>query len=163
RHLAYHQLWQILHQLPGSARERALDAIREWAAAPNVVEPDSRPLSPQEVRQLTSGRLVEIGGHSVTHPFLPLLDREGQRREIVENKLRLEELIERPLRHFAYPHGQLTEETVALVKQAGYRSACTSEVGAVDRSADPFRLPRVGAQDWNREEFAHALRDRFAV
>jgi peptidoglycan/xylan/chitin deacetylase (PgdA/CDA1 family) len=162
RHRAYHQLWQVLYDAPGSTREVVLNAIRTWAADITNVRSDCRPLSSQEVRQLASGTMIEVGGHSVTHPALPLLAREEQREEIFENKLRLEELLGRPMRHFAYPHGQLSPDTVSLVKQAGYESACTSEGRPVDDSTDVFHLPRICVEDWNRDEFARRLTRRFA-
>ena len=33
RHLAYHELWQILHRLPSSTREQLLDTIQDWAGS----------------------------------------------------------------------------------------------------------------------------------
>ena len=131
------------------------------ARAPMASAPRARPLSSQEVRQLASGPGIEIGGHSVTHSSLPLLDREAQRREIVENKRRLEELLGRPLQHFSYPHGEHSDETVSLLKQAGYEAACTTQAFAVERSVDIFRLPRICVEDWNGDEFARRLNHRF--
>ena len=162
RHLAYHHLWQILHQLPSATRDRLLDTIQEWAGgASAATDSTSRPLSAQQVRQLASGAGIEIGGHSVTHSSLALLDREAQQREIVDNKRRLEELLGRPMRHFSYPHGEFSEDTVTLLKQAGYDSACTTQNVAVDRPADLFRLPRISVEDWSEDEFARRLKQRF--
>jgi peptidoglycan/xylan/chitin deacetylase (PgdA/CDA1 family) len=156
RHLAYRELWETLAELPYSARETLVDTIHAWAGDGDAT-PECRPLSSREVRQLGSGSLIEVGGHSVTHPSLPLLEREDQAREILENKTRLEELVGRPLRHFSYPHGRFGEETVSLVKAAGYRSACTSATAAVTRAADVFRLPRISVRDWTGAEFSREL------
>ena len=162
RHLAYYDLWQILHRVPSSTREQLLDTIQDWAGSgSNGVGSACRPLSAQEVRQLAVGPGVEIGGHSVTHPSLPLLDHESQQREIVENKRRLEELLGRRLQHFSYPHGELCDDTVSLLKQAGYEAACTTQAFAVERSVDLFRLPRICVEDWNGEDFARRLKHRF--
>ena len=162
RHLAYHELWQILHRLPSSTREQLLDTIEDWAGSgSNGAGSACRPLSSQEVRQLASGPGIEIGGHTVTHSSLPLLDRDAQKREIVENKRRLEELLGRPLQHFSYPHGELCDETVSLLKQAGYEAACTTQAFAVERSVDLFRLPRICVEDWDGDDFARRLKHRF--
>jgi peptidoglycan/xylan/chitin deacetylase (PgdA/CDA1 family) len=162
RHLAYHQLWQILHRLPSLARDRMLDTIQEWAGRnSSPAESTGRPLTCQQVRQLASGPGIEIGGHSVTHSSLAILDRAAQQSEILENKRGLETLLGRPLRHFSYPHGEFSENTVSLLKQAGYDSACTTQNVAVDRPVDPFRLPRISVEDWNGEEFARRLKHRF--
>jgi peptidoglycan/xylan/chitin deacetylase (PgdA/CDA1 family) len=138
-----------------------VDAIRAWAGDVDAPS-DSRPLGADEVRLLAEGPLVEIGGHSVTHPSLPRLDSREQAREIAENKAQLEALLDRPLRHFAYPHGDYGDDTVALVEAAGYRSACTCDVTAISRTVAAFRLPRIGAEDWSGPEFADRLGQRFA-
>ena len=128
-----------MHRLPTSTRERLLDAVLAWAGAgASDAGSTCRPLTAQEVRQLATGPRIEIGGHSVTHSCLPLLDRETQQREIVENKRRLEDLLGQSLRHFSYPHGEFNEDTVSLLKQAGYAAACTTKHLPVDRSADLF-------------------------
>ncbi len=162
RHFAYHQLWQILHRLPSSARDRLLDTIQDWAGETSSTEGSTcRPLSAEQVRQLAAGPGIDIGGHSVTHSSLALLDREAQQREILDNKRRLEELLGRPMRHFSYPHGEFSADTVSLLKQAGYDSGCTTQNVAVDRPADLFRLPRISVEDWSEDEFARRLKQRF--
>ena len=161
RHRAYHELWQALLALPSSAREAAVNNIQRWAD--NIEAPtESRPLTTDQVRQLASGSLVEIGGHTVTHPCLPRLDRQEQAGEIVDNKIRLETLLDQPLRHFAYPHGQFNHDTIALLREAGYHSACTTSAAAVTAPAEVFRLPRIRVADWTGAEFSRRLRQRFA-
>jgi peptidoglycan/xylan/chitin deacetylase (PgdA/CDA1 family) len=161
RHQAYHELWQALSKLPDPAREHLVDTIRAWAGDSDETS-SCRPLSSEQVRQLATGPLVEVGGHSVSHSSLPLLDLAGQAREILDNKTRLQELVGRPVLHFAYPHGHFDEHTLVLVKEAGYCSACTSVAAAVSLSADVHRLPRICAEDWTADEFACRLRQRFA-
>jgi peptidoglycan/xylan/chitin deacetylase (PgdA/CDA1 family) len=169
RHVAYHRLWKALHRLPSPSRDRVLDTIQDWATPRAHVEGEQgeaadsggRPLSSDGVRQLAAGPGVEIGGHTVTHPCLSLLDRDAQEWEIVENKRRLEELLERPLRYFSYPHGELTDDTVSLLKQAGYEAAWTNKSFAVGPSTDLFRLPRVCVEDWSRRDFARKLKVHF--
>jgi peptidoglycan/xylan/chitin deacetylase (PgdA/CDA1 family) len=163
RHLAYHQLWQVLHRLPSSTRDRVLAAIEAWAGGnASDAAATNRPLSLQQVRQLASGPGIEIGGHSVTHSSLALLDRDAQYREILDNKQHLEDLLGGSLHHFSYPHGEFSEETVSLLEQAGYDSACTTQNVGIEHPADRFRLPRISVDDWNEEEFARRLARRFA-
>jgi peptidoglycan/xylan/chitin deacetylase (PgdA/CDA1 family) len=139
-----------------------LGIIQDWAGSDSERGGSScRPLSSQQVRELASGRGIEIGGHSVTHSSLPLLDRETRQQEIVANKRRLEELLGRPLHHFSYPHGELCDDTVSLLKHAGYASACTTQACAVDQSVDLFRLPRICVEDWTGDDFARRLQHDF--
>jgi peptidoglycan/xylan/chitin deacetylase (PgdA/CDA1 family) len=162
RHSAYHRLWQAFHRIPSATRDGLIDAIHDWGKSGCAAGPSScRPLTASEVRELASGPGIDIGGHTVTHPALPVLDRQAQEREIVENKRQLEDLLGRRLRLFSYPHGECSDETVALLKEAGYVAAFTTQGSVVERSADLFRLPRIAVEDWSAEEFADRLRNQF--
>lgn len=81
-------------------------------------------------RMLTGGELsalaedgVEMGAHSMTHPQLDQVPVASARREIVESKDALEQMLGRPVTTFAYPHGHHTRTIKGLVADAGYTSA----------------------------------------
>jgi peptidoglycan/xylan/chitin deacetylase (PgdA/CDA1 family) len=114
-------------------------------------------LSAEEVSALARNPLIEIGAHTVTHASLPTLAEADQRREIVESRSRLEALVDRPLASFAYPFGDYADETVRLVREAGFQSACTTDADAVRPSSDPFRLPRMAVADSDGETFYRSL------
>ncbi|BAY49656.1 polysaccharide deacetylase [Scytonema sp. HK-05] len=102
---------------------------------------------------------------SVTHPFLSFLPVDRQKQEIQESKTRLEEIIGQPVVSFAYPHGNYSEETTALVREAGFTNACTTYPRTVRRwgwarnsaGSDRLKLPRVVVKDSDGEEFAKQL------
>jgi len=64
----------------------------------------------------------EIAGHTVTHPTLPAVDADEQKRQICNDRVALLGLGFAP-KSFAYPHGAFTPETQAIVKTCGYNSA----------------------------------------
>lgn len=67
----------------------------------------------------------EIGGHTITHPQLPELSREEQRKEICEDREHLQ-LAGFTVDNFSYPAGAHNATTEALVAECGYESARTS-------------------------------------
>ena len=74
----------------------------------------------------------------------------------------LEERLGRRISIFSYPHGghaDFTSATVRLVREAGYRLACTAYPGLTRTWTDRYRLPRVVVEDWDGDEFARRLRD----
>ena len=103
---------------------------------------------------------IEIGGHTITHPILAVLDDASARHEIIENKRQLEALINKPVRYFAYPNGKagidFNESHVAMVKEAGYTAAFTTSIGAATRMDDPYRLPRC--RPWDATPFMFSAR-----
>jgi peptidoglycan/xylan/chitin deacetylase (PgdA/CDA1 family) len=118
-------------------------------------------MSAEEVVRLAEGDLVEVGAHTVTHPVLAALPPTAQRDEIQGSKVELEQILNRPVASFAYPHGAYTDETRALVRDAKYVYACSSDTDAVWQGADCFRLPRVVVRDWDGDTFARWLRGWF--
>ena len=106
---------------------------------------------------MEDGVLIEIGAHTVTHPPLPTRPLDEQREEIRQSKADLERLLCHPVVSFAYPHGRHAAETVAEVRSAGFRVACTTVPEAVTASADPLTLPRMQVVDGDGEAFLRQL------
>lgn len=104
---------------------------------------------------------IEIGAHTVSHPRLAQLPRDRQREEIEGSKQALEKLLGTGIRHFAYPFGgrsTFTAETIELVQNAGFVSACATIPSRVLLFSDPFSIPRLVVRDWDTETFARWLR-----
>jgi peptidoglycan/xylan/chitin deacetylase (PgdA/CDA1 family) len=152
-----HQMAAHFQTLDDAARERALREITT-SGTPANGQPVHRTLTEAELRELAASPWIEIGAHTVTHRSLPQLDARQQHDEIAGSRNVLEQLIDRPVTTFAYPHGRLTDETIALVRQAGYRAACTSVLDVARPRSTLFALPRLWAPDCSGPEFEGWLR-----
>jgi peptidoglycan/xylan/chitin deacetylase (PgdA/CDA1 family) len=161
RQATYLALWMLLSPLPGDAQRRVLDDLAAWAGTRRTTGSSRRMLTERELATLGSDDSIEIGAHSVTHAALPALPAPDQRREVTASKGDLERLLGRPVTSFAYPYGQVSPETVAVVRQAGFERACTTRPGAVEAGTGPLELPRFAAQDWTGDEFARRLARAF--
>lgn len=157
RHFLYYSVWQRLQPLPEAKRRKVLAELVAWAGAESVGRLTHRSLSLEEVVTLAQEELVEVGSHTVTHPVLSALPAASQRDEIQQSKAHLEDVLNRPVTSLAYPHGDYTGETVALVREAGFTCACSSVADIVWRSTDCFQLPRFNVKDWDGEEFTKWL------
>ncbi|MDZ7949480.1 polysaccharide deacetylase family protein [Nostoc sp. DedQUE09] len=153
----YYSIWQILRPLPEAQRQNALDEILTWATAEPKPRSTHRSLLPEELSALGQGELVEIGAHTVTHPFLSAQSTTLQRHEIKQSKVDLEETINRPVTSFSYPFGDRTAETIELAKASGFSCACSTVQDIVWQQSNRFDLPRFGVENWNGEEFAKQL------
>ena len=157
RHYLYRTLWQLLYPMRDDERRKLLDDLLAWGNAKRTGRPTHRALSQDEVVNLVQGGLVEVGAHTVTHPSLSALPMALQQSEIQESKKYLEEIIGRPVRSFAYPHGDYTADTVSIVRETGFSCACSADAGIIDQRTGHFQLPRVQVLDWDGEEFARQL------
>lgn len=133
--------WQTAE---GEAEERLMDEtqIREWLAAGHT-----------------------IGAHTLTHPWLTRIPVERAREEIGSAKKRLEDRFGLSVDHFCYPYGDTSPAIVAMVQEAGYRTACTTRLGVNSPETSAFELLRIMARyrSRNLQTFLAFVRTRFGV
>ena len=96
----------------------------------------------EQIREMDRAGVV-VGSHSCTHPRLPELNEERLREETSASKKRLEDLLGKPVEHFAYPYGLEDPRVRDAVRSAGYGSACSIRSGFNRPDVDPFLLRRI--------------------
>jgi peptidoglycan/xylan/chitin deacetylase (PgdA/CDA1 family) len=95
-------------------------------------------------RQLQSlGQAVEVGAHSRTHPRLDELPPGQLRDEVFGSKADLEDVLQRPTRSFAYPHGDHDRHVRQTVVDAGFDSAAAVKNAFSHDRDDPFAIARI--------------------
>jgi peptidoglycan/xylan/chitin deacetylase (PgdA/CDA1 family) len=147
------------------ARERGPDAVErlrrtaanrwpahlaEWRRSAHPAD-EAAPLSPDHVAELARHPLVEIGGHTESHPSLAALAPQDQRAEIVGCLDTLESWTGQRPGTFAYPTGcpgdDFDATTVAMVREAGVALAFTTEYARAGRTRPPLEQPRFVMTD----------------
>jgi peptidoglycan/xylan/chitin deacetylase (PgdA/CDA1 family) len=96
-------------------------------------------MSIDQVKDLFS-RGFEIGAHTQTHPHLPTLSTSQQQSEIDGSKSDLESWGVGSITTFDYPYGEYDQNTMQLVKNAGFNSAVSVIRGFVTKASDPYQL-----------------------
>jgi peptidoglycan/xylan/chitin deacetylase (PgdA/CDA1 family) len=153
RHHLYRSLYQRLLPLPEVERRELLDELSQWAGREPRARRSHQLVSSDEVVRLSEGGVIEIGAHTVNHPVLSGLPAAVQRDEILESKAQLTGILGRRVTSFAYPYGDYTAETAAIVHEAGFESACSTFAGTVGRGTSHFELPRVLVRDCTADAF----------
>ncbi len=153
RHRMHDEMWRMLVRAHPDERSRVIGALLDWAGLEHKARPSRRPLTEEQLQQISNAGLVEVGAHSLTHPALPSLSPEAQAHELSASKHRLEELIHKPILGFSYPQGRSTSELEEQTRSAGYAFACGSVANAVTRRSNLYSLPRVSAPDWGEDRF----------
>ena len=92
---------------------------------------------------------MEIGSHTLDHMDLAKSSLEVDHKQIFGSKMGADV--------FCYPSGRFTEETVGLVKEAGYKVAVTTKPGIANQDSNIFELPRVRITDIDSELFARRV------
>ena len=86
---------------------------------------------------------MEIGSHSLTHPFLQHAADAEIRREFGESKRILEDGLGQPVTLASLPYGSSTPRLRSIVAELGYTAFCTSVPGLVGGATDALALPRI--------------------
>jgi peptidoglycan/xylan/chitin deacetylase (PgdA/CDA1 family) len=152
--LSLHHFFSPLNE---AERCTALAQLRSVVGVGGDDSSVTRAMSSGELRELTTGGLIEVGAHTVSHPFLPKLGIKAQQNEISESKKYLEVLLGARVESFCYPYGLLTRKTAAIVRDSGFRCACATYRDIVTYRNDLFRLPRFLIPNLNGAQFARWL------
>jgi peptidoglycan/xylan/chitin deacetylase (PgdA/CDA1 family) len=96
-----------------------------------------------ELRAAERAGLVRFEPHTLTHPVLPSLSREGARGEIAGSMEAVARELGRPARVFCYPAGYYSQRDADLVRECGLRAAVTCEFGANQQPFDSYELRRT--------------------
>jgi peptidoglycan/xylan/chitin deacetylase (PgdA/CDA1 family) len=105
-------------------------------------------LDERELRILARHPLASIGAHTTSHAALATLDSSSVRTELVDNRRYLENLLQLPVRHFAYPYGTVRAcgpREEHLANEVGFQTAVTTRQEQLHGpKVNYFALPRIG-------------------
>lgn len=145
---AYRNIYRVAWPL---MRERAMTGTlfvvadhvggsNEWDQAKGM--PRLELMDAAELKSLANAGW-EIGSHGCRHLELAKADENQQRDEIFGSKRQLESLLGIAPVFYAYPHGSFTESVKGMLREAGYRGACSMFSRAGSVTADRFCLRRI--------------------
>ncbi len=115
-----------LKWLPNQTRLDKIAAANGYD--PEKPYPDRQALTYEEMTTMQANGF-DFQGHTLLHPILTMCTDAASQREIADTKSQLEALLQTPVTHFAYPNGDYTGREINYVKQAGYHSARSIDVG----------------------------------
>ena len=157
-----HEIINRLKRVPRDKRDEVLNIVYERAKAQSyqssssIKEEPFAFLSVEEIKRLSLEPLVTIGSHSMSHEILPNLSLEEAGEEIFESKRILEDWVQKPVNHFAYPDGKYTPTIARLVENAGYKTA--TRIGLeLFRKNRLFEIPRLGNGSWDSDYAFRAM------
>jgi peptidoglycan/xylan/chitin deacetylase (PgdA/CDA1 family) len=106
-------------------------------------------LSWDEIREMHQAG-IGFGAHTLTHPDLTRVSFEEAKREVLESKTIIEDVLNERVRCFAYPYGRFNEGIKNLI-QDHFECACSDRLDFVTNRSDPFDLERIDAYYLRKE------------
>ena len=112
-----------------------------------------------EIAALARHPLATIGAHTISHKMLAKWPLDIAKAEMLGSKERIEHVLGRPVRHFAYPVGDPTsagQREFALARELGFASAVTTRPGMIfpGHKHHTTALPRVSVNG-NWQDIGH--------
>lgn len=104
---------------------------------------DKNYMTTQQVVEIANDGLVEIGAHTVDHPWMKNQSAEYVKYEAEESKKQLEKLTGHPVVSFAYPYGAFDLQAIDAVKKAGFTSAVSTIPGNMHSHDTKYFLYRI--------------------
>ena len=84
-----------------------------------------------------------MGSHGVTHKKLKELSTKQIKKEISESKIWLENIVDKKIDTFSYPHGSFDNRAKDFLEEYEYKYAATSKFGHVNKLTPKFEIPRI--------------------
>jgi peptidoglycan/xylan/chitin deacetylase (PgdA/CDA1 family) len=145
---AFHRLHDWLRELPGEDLNREIRALCTRHGVNEAAICRELCMSWDELKSFADDPLIGIGAHSVTHCNLASQTAEIASQEMTVSRRRIEDVVQRPVVHLAYPYGDKVaagRREFALAQAAGFKTAVTTRPGMIfPESADYLTaLPRV--------------------
>ena len=95
------------------------------------------------LKEIVKSGLVEIGAHTMNHAYLSGLSLKRVKYEVDESKKYLEKSLGIEVVSFAYPYGAFDNQTIKVVKEAGFKTAATTINGTLIADTNRFFFYRV--------------------
>jgi peptidoglycan/xylan/chitin deacetylase (PgdA/CDA1 family) len=92
---------------------------RTWEHLGGEDTSDVKVMSLEQLLALPS-ELVRIGSHSMTHAFLPKLEKEKVQQEVSESRAQLEKILKCEIKLFSLPYGAFNDSVIQDCRAAGY-------------------------------------------
>jgi peptidoglycan/xylan/chitin deacetylase (PgdA/CDA1 family) len=158
-HAASEVIRTMRRSYPNQQRIAACAELERKAVVPDEVLQD-RMLTWAQIREMQESGIT-FGAHTMSHPAVGRLSLAECEEELIQSRMLLEERLQRPVEHFAFPFGlpsDLSPETCCLIPSFGYRSAASTVWGINTPRTNPYLLRRIGGEELSVSMLALYLR-----
>ena len=146
---AFDRLHDWLRRLPGEQDiQREITALCARHGVDETAICRDLCMSWDELQPFARDPLIAFGAHTITHCNLARQVEAVASQEMTVSRARIEDALQRPVIHLAYPYGDKIAAGVrefALANTAGFKTAVTTRPGMIfpESAGHPTALPRV--------------------
>ncbi len=93
-------------------------------------------LNPEQIKELSTSGIIEIGSHGLSHTNLDLLSEEALKIELRESKILLEQACASPVISIAFPDGAYTNLVKTACMEQSYKTMLAVNYRCADDDED---------------------------
>lgn len=102
-------------------------------------------MSDEEIKMLSKSEVVKVGSHAWYHNNLDQIELEAARKELVDAKAYLENLVQYEIKELAYPDGAYNGQLLDVATDVGYKYQLATEIyNSLEDAEDHRILKRAG-------------------
>lgn len=125
---------------------RVIDFIKEKDCI-NACTKHNINMTRDQLIELIDSEIVTLGAHTMNHPILANESNDDAEKEIGESVEELSKILNRDVRHFAYPNGTKLDYGIReqlILRKKGIKLAFGGNRAFFDKTTDPLGVPRFG-------------------
>jgi peptidoglycan/xylan/chitin deacetylase (PgdA/CDA1 family) len=164
KHAAYDRLHDWVRGLPHEADlQREIGALCARYGVDETSISRELCLSWEELKPFAADPLITIGAHTITHCNLARAPEQDAHHEMATSRARIEDVLQRPVVHFAYPYGDRVaagSREFALATACGFKTAVTTRPGVLFKAHRDHltALPRISVNgDFQQQRYVKVL------
>lgn len=122
----------------------------------------------KQLKNLSEESLCTIGGHTISHHKLRELKKKDAKKEIIDGKEKLQQLIGKQINFFAYPYGNIaavSKRDVGIVQKAKFQYAFSTIQTSLRRTMlkQKFFIPRLNLNEERAKVLMSKLKNNKAL
>jgi peptidoglycan/xylan/chitin deacetylase (PgdA/CDA1 family) len=132
----------------------------QWKIDKDHPDFNEKTMDTEQLKSIGQHPLIRIGSHTLTHPCLSDLSSDVAMAELLESKIKIENLIGYTIEDIALPHGSYNQKVLAVAQDTGYKRIYTLDPKTHDFSSDNKIIGRflMSPDVWRIEFFFDLLR-----
>lgn len=155
----YEVISTLISKIKYMAPEKRSNIAYSIAEKLNYTPPKNLMMSDNQIHEMSANGMT-IGGHTMTHPILTEVSDKTAYKEISDGKLYLENVINKPVKCFAFPNGKPEKDYkyshVKMVQDIGFDASVSTSYGVSNIKTDIYQLPRF--TPWDEKKLKYILR-----
>jgi glycosyltransferase involved in cell wall biosynthesis/peptidoglycan/xylan/chitin deacetylase (PgdA/CDA1 family) len=155
---AYFTIWKLLIGLTPAEQYNIIEQLKTWSQVDLSIYNSYKIMDLSMLQNLKNNPYIEIGGHTKSHVSLSQVDKNLQEVEIRNNKIELENILQRNLHVFAYPYGRTSSDANRIISENKYAGAFTCVPKPVNYFFDKTMLGRFQVLNYGTNDLIEMLR-----